>query len=282
MTAVLGTDVNELDGAPVWFCSPGSELPGGFLAWRRLRVGLRCEAWLAWSVPLWCPAVLKLPRPHQIEHPDAARALHREVAALQGQPHPALPRLYHDATTADIPHIALEFIEGPTLEEEIANGPLSEPEVALLGAQLLTGLLALHRRRIAHANLTPGHVILRDMRPVLVGFGSARRIGMPGGPAGTPGYTAPERRTREPISAGNDLYGLGAILYEALTGTPASDRPRTFAHTPLTVLIHTLLHPDPARRPYTHEALTTFATTLPPDLRPWPTWADPTAPGAGS
>ena len=292
---MLSTDIDEQDGAPVWLCAPGSELPGGFLAWERLGVGLRSETWLVWSVPLWCPAVLKLTRPHQIEHPRAARSLTREAAALSGQPHPALPRLYRDGSTADIPHIAMEYIDGPALDEELtANGPLAEPEVALLGAQLLTGLVGLHRRGMAHVDLTPANIILRDLRPVLIDFGSARRIGRSqpiGRPIGTPGYAAPELETGEPISSGMDLYGLGAILHEALTGHPTFDPsypgperppPQALGHSALGELVLTLLHPDPAKRPYTHEALTTLADTVPDDLRPWPTWADPLAPGAGS
>jgi serine/threonine protein kinase len=285
---VLSTDFDELDGAPVWLRPPGSELPGGFLARERIGLGPLCETWLAWSVQLWCPAILKLPRPHQIEHPRAARALSRESAALCENPHPALPRLYRDGTAADIPHLAVEYIDGPALDEELsANGPLPEPEVALLGAQLLTGLLALHRRGIAQVNLKPGNVILRDLRPVLIDFGSARRIGMPqlsGHPIGTPGYAAPELDTGEPISAGMDLYSLGAVLREARLGRPtyAGPAPGALGRTPLAELILTLLHPDPAKRPYSHEALTTFAAAIPEDLRPWPAWVDPLAPGAGS
>lgn len=292
MTAVLGTDVDELDGAPVWCCAPGSEFFGGFLAWRRLGVALRCETWLTWSVPLWCPAILKLPRPHQLEQPRAARVLHREIAALQGPPHPALPRLYVDGTAADIPHIAMEFVDGPALDEEIAaDGPLSEPEVALVGAQLLTGLLALHHKQIAHVDLTPAKIIQRDMRPVLTGLGSARRIGMPAGSLGTPGYSAPELEAGEPITAGMDLYALGAVLHEALTGQPTFDPtysatkrrlPRLPAHSRLADVILGLLRPDPASRPYAHEALTAFAGALPGDLRPWPSWADGAAPSAGT
>lgn len=264
MTAIR-TDV-----APVWSCPPGSELPGGFLAWKRLRVGSRCETWLAWSVSLWCPTVVKLPRPHQVEHPLAACSLGREVTALRGQAHPALPRLYQDGTSADIPYLAMEYVDGPGLDEELAaGGPLPEPEVALLGAQLLTGLLALHRRGIALVDLTPRAIILRDQRPIMIDFGSARRIGsaLPNPPA-TPGYAAPELTRGEPISAGMDLYSLGRILNAALTPS---------RRTPLTQLIRRLQHPDPARRPYTHEALTTLAAAIPADLRPWPTWADPFA-----
>src|SRR6266545_5999516 len=231
MTAIR-TDFSDQDVAPVWSCPPGSELPGGFLAWKRLRVGSRCETWLAWSVALWCPAVLKLPRPHQIEHPLAACSLGREVTALRGHTHPALPRLYQDGTTADIPYLAMEYVDGPGLDEELRGiDPLPEPEVALLGAQLLSGLLALHRRGIAVVDLTPSAVILRDQRPVLIDFGSARRIGshLPGA-AGAPGYAAPELDNGEPISAGMDLYSLGVILHQALTGSalrPAHRSPLT-------------------------------------------------------
>jgi serine/threonine protein kinase len=282
---VLDTALDDQDGAPVWWCAPGSELPGGYRAWDRLGVGLRCETWLVWSVPLWCPAVLKLPRPHQVAHPRAARSLGREVAALEGNPHPALPRLYRDGTAAELPHIVIEYVDGPTLEEELGvNGPLEEPEVALLGAQLLTGLLALHHRGIAHVDVKPANVVLRDMRPVLIDFGSARRIGTPQPPrrpVGTPGYAAPELEDCAPITAGMDHYALGATLREALTGQLAFDpatgparSPRLVGASALTRLVGALLEPNPADRPSTAEALTTFAGAVPADLRPWPVWVD--------
>lgn len=278
------------DGAPVWSCPPGTELVDGFLAWERLGVGSRCESWLVWSARLWCPSVLKLTRPHQVEHPYGVRAMVREVAALQGNHHPALPRLYRDGSTAPVPHIALEYVDGPMLDEELsADGPLEEPEVALLGAQLLTGLLALHRRGIAHVDLKPESIVLRDMRPVLIDLGSARRIGarQPSGYLiGTAGYTAPELEAGEPISAAMDLYSLGAILHEALLGAPTFDAainacerpmPHPVGCTRTAELVLALLDPDPDKRPPAAEALITFARALPDDLRPWPAWADASA-----
>jgi serine/threonine protein kinase len=274
------------DGAPVWSCQPGTELLDGFLAWERLAVGSRCETWLVWSGWMWCPAVLRLTRPHHVEHPRGGSPLVREVAALHGNQHPALPRLYRDGITARVPFIALEYIDGPTLHEELATAePLDEPEVALLGAQLLTGLLALHRRGIAHLNLAPKTVVLRDMRPVLIDFGSTRRLGarQTGYAIGTAGYTAPELVGGEPIAATMDLYSLGAILHEALSGRPTFDPtvttreralPQSIGETPLAELVSALLNPDPAKRPPATEALTTFARTVPGDLRPWPSWAD--------
>ncbi|HEU5472482.1 MAG TPA: serine/threonine-protein kinase [Actinophytocola sp.] len=276
---MLTVRTDEHDGAPMWSCLQGSKLPGGFLAWDRIGIGPRYETWLVWSVPLWSPAVLKLPRPHQIHHPRVRRSLAREVAALSGNPHPALPRLYTDATGADPPFITTEYIDGPALREDIAaNGPLDEDEVALLGAQLLTGLNALHQRGIAHLDIRPDNVVLRDMRPVLTDFGSARRIGaaLPvGHPVGTPGYAAPELAPGARVTVGMDLYALGVTLLEALTGgAPTAALP---GNSELVGLVRALIDPDPARRPSTPRALTALATAVPDDLRPWPSWADPAA-----
>jgi serine/threonine protein kinase len=275
------------DGAPVWSCRAGTELVDGFLAWQRLAVGSYCETWLVWSGWMWCPAVLRLTRPHRVEHPRGTSPLAREVAALNGNHHPALPRLYRDGSTARVPYLALEYVEGPRLDEELTvDVPLEEPEAALLGAHLLTGLLALHRRGIAHLGLTPKAVVLRDMRPVLIDFSAARRIGprpRAGRSAGAPGYGAPELEYGEPVAATMDLYSLGAVLHEALCGEPAFDPatparerplPRPLGQSRLAELVTALLDPDPGKRPLAAEALTTFARTMPHDLRPWPVWAD--------
>jgi serine/threonine protein kinase len=144
----------------------------------------------------------------------------------------------------------------------------------------------LHHRGIAHVDVKPENVILRDLRPVLIDFGSARQLGTPqpsGRPVGTPGYAAPELEAGEPISASMDLYGLGALLHEARTGQrtfdpdlPAADRPppRPLGDSLLAELILALLDPNPAKRPTPAKALVTFADALPEDLRPWPHWAD--------
>jgi eukaryotic-like serine/threonine-protein kinase len=267
------------DGEPVWSCPPGEELIDGVRAIERISVGRRCETWLVWSLPLWCRAVVKLTRPHQTN----ACPLGREVAALNGNLHPALPRLYRDASAKPVPHILLEHIDGPTLDEELCTSePLDEAEVALLGAQLLIGLLALHRRSIAHVDLRPDNVVLRDLRPILVGFGAARRFGTQRAPVHG-GYTAPELEAGKPVAPSMDLYSLGAILHEARTGTPtfdpdlpAADRPEPdpIGETPLANLIAALLHPAPAARPTSVETLTRLACCLPDDLRPWPIWVD--------
>ena len=258
--------LDDEDGEPLWSYAEGDAMPGGHRAWDRLGVGLRCETWLVWSPRLCAPAVLKLARPHQADHPRAARTLRREVAALTDNPHPVLPRLYADGTTEAVPWIALEYVDGPSLADELDDaGPLAAPDAALLGIQLLTGLSALHRRGLAHLDVKPDNVLLRDGRPVLIDFGSAREIGraQPAGhPVGTLGYAPPEMEACEPITAAMDMYALGVTLREVSAGPDA-----------LADAIDRLCAEDPQRRPAVAEALSILGRHVPHDAAPWPPWA---------
>jgi serine/threonine protein kinase len=275
--------VDPEDGLAVWEFSEGAELPGHHLAIERLGVGMRCETWLVWSPDLWCPAVLKLARPHQIGHPRAVQTLRRETAALANNLHPSLPRLLADGTDATLPHIVIEYVDGPALDEEIdEDGALAAEEAALLGAQLLPAVISLHDRGLAHLDLKPENVVLRDGRPVLLDFGTARRIGslQPAGhPIGTVGYAAPEQEACEPVSVAMDLYALGMTLAEAVTGVPLA-RGATIPPSSLAPLIRQLLADKPAERGTTGDVLVALAEAA-GELRPWPPWLDRYAPRRG-
>jgi serine/threonine protein kinase len=285
----LHFDADELDedGAPISHYPPGERLPGGCLAWERFGVGHRCETWLAWSSQLWCPVVVKFPRPHQLGHPRAQRSLGREVAALDGNLHPALPRLYEDGTSGAVPYLVFEHVDGLALDDEIdEHGALQPDEVALLAAPLLAALRTVHARGLAHVDIKPENVVLRDGRPVLLDFGSARAIGAtqpPGRLIGSPGYAAPDLEAGAPISAAMDMYGIGVTLYEALTGEAAFDAelaagerpaPPPLGDSELAALVHQLLDPDPAARPDLDHALRTIGDIAAAAGQPtWPAWA---------
>jgi len=277
--------VDTEDGLPVWQSAEGCELPGGTLTIERLGVGRRCETWLVWSPRLWSPAVLKLVRPHQLEHPRAVKALRRETAALSCNPHPALPRLLADGTSEPVPHLLLEYVDGPSLADEIdENGALGSAEAALLGAQLLPAITSLHQRGLAHLDLKPDNIVLRDGRPILIDFGTARRIGslQPAGePVGTPGYAPPEQEDCQPVSLAMDLYGLGMTLAESITGVPIT--PETAVHavrelpaSPTAAVIEQLVAEDPSARGHTADVLVALAAAA-GELRPWPEWLDRSA-----
>ncbi len=262
------------DGRPVSALSAGDRLPGGPRAWERLGVGHRCETWLGWSAHLCAPVVVKFPRPDQIGEPRAARALAREVSALRDNLHPALPRLYRDGSDDAFAFLELEYVDGTALDEDIEqHGRFAPVELALLMVQLLAGLRAVHARGLVHVDVKPDNVMIREGRPVLVDFGSARPIGsrQPTGTLiGSPGYAAPELEAGAPLSPAMDLYGVGTILYEALCGAPAfePDVPAAERTTPDPLddndtahLALQLLDPDPSCRPDLDGAVHELART---------------------
>lgn len=269
------------DGLPVSSFGAGDLLPGGGRAIERLGVGYRCETWLAWTPQMWCPAVVKFPRPHQLDHPRARVSLRREVAALGGNLHPGLPRVYSDGTGDPVPNVVFEYVDGLALDDEIdENDAMSAAEVAVLGAQLLAAVRTVHARGLAHVDIKPENVVLRDARPVLVDFGSARPLGHPqpaGCLIGSPGYAAPELEAGEPISTAMDVYGIGVTLYEARCGAtafdaavPAGDRPHPtpLPDCDLAELVHRMLAADPAKRPTAAEALAALGAVT----EIWPAW----------
>jgi eukaryotic-like serine/threonine-protein kinase len=287
---------------PSWSWPPGHELAPGLLAWALLGDGRRCETWLAWDLGRWCPVAVKLPRPGQGAR--AAAGLAREAQVAEAMAHPGIRRLLEARLDRPVPHLVFEYVEGPTLDDAVAaDGPFHPVDVLLTGMQLAAALGHLHGRGLAHLDLKPGNVVLREGRPVLIDLGLAQPLGQapPGRHRrGSPPWMAPEQVRRRPASPGMDLFALGAVLFELATGTrafdPATDGPAgrrwpqlagpppaagsRNPEVPAAVdrAVAALLAPDPAERPATTaQALALLAAAMPADAaeedRPWPTWA---------
>jgi serine/threonine protein kinase len=287
---------------PTWSWSPGDELATGLLAWALLGDGRRCETWLAWDLGRWCPVAVKLPRPGQGARAVSGLAAEAQVAAAVA--HPGIRRLLDDRLDQPRPHLVFEYVEGPTLDDALAGeGPFHPVDVLLVGMQLAAALGHLHGRGLAHLDLKPGNVVLRDGRPVLIDLGLARPVGeAPAGGhrRGSPPWMAPEQVRRRPASPGMDLFALGAVLFELATGTQAFDpagtgpparrwpqlagpAPRARARSPeipaaVDRAVAALLAPDPADRPAAAgQALSLLSGAMPADAaeedRLWPAWA---------
>ncbi|NJP32228.1 serine/threonine-protein kinase [Micromonospora thermarum] len=119
--------------------------------------------------------------------------------------------------------VVMELLAGEELELRLTEGPLPWAEAVEAGAQVADALAAAHRLGIVHRDVTPANVMMTRTGAKVLDFGIATRIGAPdededGGTFGTPAYVAPERLDGAPAQPATDVYSLGVLLHEALTG----------------------------------------------------------------
>lgn len=264
--------VTTEDTESSWVRAPGEELVPGYLAWSRLGGGTHCETWLAWSAAHWCPVTVKLPRPAEISDADTRSDLALEARQLNRITHPGVQRLVAENLEEAVPHLVLEYVEGPTLASLLDTGPLSATDTVLVGLQVASTLRHLHGLRLVHLDVKPGNVIIREGRAVLIDFGITTAVGtaFPADDApGTPGFMASELFEGREIDARTDTFALGATLQRCLG--PAAE-----VETGLADALRRMSARDADQRPDDDMVLRLLAGRLPaqhPGL--WPAWAAP-------
>ncbi len=154
----------------------------------------------------------------------------REIAVLAGLSHPGIVRyVSHGVTPESRLFLAMEWLDGETLDARLHRGPLPAHEAVTLATRAAEALGAAHARGVVHRDLKPSNLFLPDGRidqVKLLDFGIARREGRTqltrtGTLIGTPGYMAPEQvRTSGQVDARADVFALGCVLFECLTGVP--------------------------------------------------------------
>jgi len=170
------------------------------------------------------PVALKL-LPTKV--PESRLEIVRRIAAIG---HPALVRILGVGSQASGSWMAMELLEGPSLEEILAGGPLPLDRALGLAGRIAKGLGALHRAGFVHRDLKPSNVIvLPDDRLKIVDFGLALPVGTPPAEAGFEGswgYAAPEQLMGRAADPRSDVYALGVVLYRMLLGRlPYGDAP---------------------------------------------------------
>lgn len=198
------------------------------------------EVWRARDERSGRRVAVKLLHPHLLPD-DASRArLASEARAVGGLDHPGIVRVLA-ADAGDRPAVVLDLVEGEPLSSRLEReGPLDAPAAARIGAEVADALYHAHTRGVIHRDVKPGNVLIgTDGHARLVDFGIARLLGealerttQTGMIMGTLRYMAPEQLAGEEIGPRVDLYGLGALLYEMLTGRPphAGDSPTALLH----------------------------------------------------
>ena len=173
-------------------------------------------------------ALKMLLRPvNEAEAEDYARFT-REALAVASLNHSGIVQIYELGRHGDRPFIAMELVEGGNLSERLAGVPQPPQQAAALVARLADAVQAAHRQQIIHRDLKPANILVAaDGTPKITDFGLAKRLDVEstesvGKFLGTASYAAPEQalgRLHE-VGPATDVYGLGAILYEMLTGRP--------------------------------------------------------------
>ena len=167
---------------------------------------------------------------------DLRARFQREARLAARLAHPNVIQIYDVGEDDDgRPFIAMEYVAGETLAELVARrGPLPPNEAAELGVQACRALAAAHEAGLVHRDVKPQNLLLRSDGVLKLGdFGVAfglegTRLTMAGTVLGTAAYFAPEQARGEEVTAAADVYGVGAVLYELLTGRPPRN-PTTLA-----------------------------------------------------
>jgi eukaryotic-like serine/threonine-protein kinase len=183
----------------------------------------------AWHLRLNRPVALKmlLSGPHA-RRQELERFL-REAEAVAALHHPNIVQVHDSGDVDGRPYFTMELVESGNLADQIEGVPQPARQAAALVATLAEAIQAAHQSGIVHRDLKPGNILITvNGTPKVTDFGLARwldgrdRLTLSGTPVGTPSYMAPEQARGDNVAIGpaSDIYALGAILYELLTGRP--------------------------------------------------------------
>ena len=216
----------------------------------------------AWHRRLGRPVALKMILAGAHAAPRALDRFRREAEAIARLQHPNIVQIFDFGEHDGRPYLALEFVEGGSLAHQLGGTAQSARHSAEFVEELARAIHAAHQAGIVHRDLKPANVLLTESGvPKITDFGIAKRLDedvefptLSEQFLGTPSYMAPEQALRERSASANgepkagagggnspalDIYGLGAILYEMMTG-----RPPFRAETPLETVLK-VLHEDP-------------------------------------
>ena len=189
----------------------------------RLGQGAMGEVWLAEDTQLPRKVALKLLPPHLASDPESVDRLLREARAAASVDHPAVVTVYEAGIHEGRPYLVMQRVEGETLAERLTRGPLPVGEALELSRTIVDALAEVHALGIVHRDLKPTNVILSPRGPKVLDFGVAAIKGSPrltatGVALGTPLAMSPEQLKGLAPDNRSDLWAMGCLLYEMLTG----------------------------------------------------------------
>lgn len=228
----------------------GDLIDGRYRLVRHLQRGGTGTVFLGEHIHVGRAVAVKVLRAALAGEARVAERFAREARIISGLEHPHTVKLFDFGWLDDgRPYLVTEFLEGETLADRLERGPLTVAESVRVTTAVLGALSEAHGQGIVHRDLKPSNVFLQvgsdGDRVRVLDFGIARHgmsttLTEPGMIMGTPAYMSPEQSLRDDIDGRSDLYSLGAILFECVTG-----RPPFIAPHPQTLILKHALMPAP-------------------------------------
>lgn len=196
----------------------------------KLGEGGMAEVWRAQDMALGRIVALKILRPQYSNDPDFLARFRREAQAAANLSHPNIVNVFDIGQAGGRHYIVMEYVDGQSLKELIhAQAPLPVDRALDLATQIAEAVAHAHRAGIVHRDLKPQNILITaDDRVKVTDFGIARAMSAasvtePGVVLGTAQYLSPEQAAGKPTTPASDVYSLGVVLYEMLTGRPPFD-----------------------------------------------------------
>lgn len=206
----------------------GSQL-GNYVIKDRLGRGATAEVFRALQSTIDRDVAIKVMFPHLNDTPDFAIRFQREARAMGGLQHPNIGRVIDFDASGERPYMVMEHLDGGSLQElmNATQGPLPVPQALQITRQITDALRYAHSMGMIHRDIKPANVMFTDDThecAMVMDFGMARLVDenmtATGAILGTPAFMAPEQMRGEVVGAQADLYSVGVMLYEMVTGQP--------------------------------------------------------------
>lgn len=196
-----------------------------------IAAGGAATVWRAYDVHLGRSVAIKILHPHLVADADTVRRFERESRNAARLHHPNATRIYDSGRVNDVVYLVMEFVDGPTLKTMMGtHGAFANPRhVAAVGQQIADALTEAHAQGLIHRDIKPANILFSSDGVVKVAdFGIAKALSQTtsdltaaGTTVGSATYIAPEQYAGGEVDARADIYALGVVLYECLTGNPA-------------------------------------------------------------
>jgi eukaryotic-like serine/threonine-protein kinase len=251
----------------------GTNLGSRYTLERRIGAGGFSQVWRAHDAVLERPVAIKLLHSEYDPHGETLARFRNEAQLAGRLSHEHIARVYDfcDGTGTEPPYLIMELIDGPSLADVLARGPLGPARAMDVIEQVGAGLETAHASGLVHRDIKPGNIMLTRSGTVkITDFGLSHTLASApvtraGMVVGTPAYLAPERAAGARATPASDLYALGVVGYECLAGSPP------FTGSPLevaTAQVRQAFPPLPADVPEPVASLIADLTVKDPAARP--------------